>query len=398
MGGNHSNLPPKPLGFEYMCIAVRTTDRLRIILGGDHEAAIIRQIIQDTWLKGIQKETFELNGVFEFKLKGNPFSPASSSSDAVACRRMAERILHRLYRDGWKLQMSTNLTRTGDLSSWIFKKVAVAELSSQPFLIIGLSSWDSLMVLNAPMDLHQVLKDAIERSWPKGIQKWTYENEVLLIKLKGYPWRPDGEEAVHSRAVLQTIISDLIPRQWNLYGNSNIRGDSNTLFFEHNPNMVPGQPPPAQFIISFNSNDLLRLIGAPDTMVSTVRSTIQSFWHKGIQEEKRYAESWQFKLKGYPWWASGEEAVESRFLVMKLMEVLLPYGWTPVAAIDSSRKDSDKSSLLFRLMQPRQAPFFCMSMNESDKLRLINAPEDVTKVWCVLPTLVDNGNSAQHLC
>ena len=81
---------------------------------------------------------------------------------------------------------------------------------------------------------------------------------------------------------------------------------------------------------------------------------------------------------------------------MKLMEVLLPYGWTPVAAIDSSRKDSDKSSLLFRLMQPRQAPFFCMSMNESDKLRLINAPEDVTKVWCVLPTLVDNGNSAQH--
>ena len=51
-----------------------------------------------------------------------------------------------------------------------------------------------------------------------------------------------------------------------------------------------------------------------------------------------------------------------------------------MAAIDSSRKDSDKSSLLFRQSEPRQSPFFCVSLNEIDKLRLINAPDDVTKV------------------
>ena len=383
MGGEHSHLPPKPLGFDYMCIAVRAFDRLRIILGSDHEVAIVRQIIQETWPKGIQKETFQLNGVHEFKLKGNPFCSASSSSEAIACRRMAERILHRLYRDGWKLQLSSNLTRKTDLTSWIFKKVPVVEVSSQPFLVVGLSGYDSLMILNAPMDLHQLFKDAIERSWPNGIQKWKYENEVLIAKLKGYPWCPNGEETVHSRVVIQAIISDLMPKQWNLYGNSNLKSDCNTLFFEHSPSMVPGQPPSAQFLISLNSTDLLRVIGASENIVSAVRSTIQSVWLKGVQNESQYAGTWEFKLKGNPWWATGDEAVESRFLVMKLLETLLAYGWSPVSAIDSSRKDSDKSSLLFRQSQPRQTPFFCMSLNETDKLILINASEDVSKVHCM---------------
>lgn len=380
MGGNQSNLPAKPLGFEYMCIAIRSPDKMRIILGSDYEASIIRQIIQETWPKGIQTETFQLNGVYEFKLKGYPFSSVASSSDAIASRKMAERVLHRLYRDGWKLQMSSNLTRTTDLTSWFFKKVQVASFPSQPFLIVALSSYDSLMILNAPTDLHQLFKDAVERTWPSGIQKWTYENEVWLIKLKGYPWNPDGEDTVYSRALLQTIITDLFPRQWKLYGNSNLKSAANTFFFEHDPNMPPGQPSPQQFTISFNSYDLLRMIAAPDSIVSAVRDIIQNTWLKGIQKESRYAGSWEFKLKGTPWWASGTEAVESRFLVLKVMESLQAYGWSPVTAIDSSRKDSDKSALLFRQSQPRQSPFFCISLNESDKLRIINASEDVVKV------------------
>ena len=380
MGGNQSNLPPRPPGFEYMCIAIRAPDKLRIILGSDYEASIIRQVIQETWPKGIQRETFQLNEVHEFKLKGFPFSKMTSQSDAISSRRMAERILHRLYRDGWRLQISSNLTRTTDLTTWFFRKVPVASFPFKPFLIVGLSSYDSLMVLNAPTDLHKLFKDAIEKTWPKGIQQWTYENEVLLVKLKGYPWQPDGEDTVHSRVVLQTIIGDLLQKQWKLYGNSNLKSAANTLFFEHDPNMPLGQPSPPQFTISLNTHDLIRVISAPESLVSAVRSTIQSFWLKGIQKESRYAESWEFKLKGNPWWASGDEAVESRFLILKLMETLQAYGWSPVTGIDSSRKLSDKSSLLFRQSQPRQSPFFCLSLNETDKLRLINASEDVIKV------------------
>lgn len=74
------------------------------------------------------------------------------------------------------------------------------------------------------------------------------------------------------------------------------------------------------------------------------------------------------------------EAVDSRYLILKLIETLQAYGWSIIASIASSRKLSDKSALLFRQSQPRQMPVFCLSLNDNDKLRLINAPEDITKV------------------
>ena len=387
MGGSQSSLPPAPLGCEYMCIAIREPDKLRIILGTDQEANIVRQIIQESWPMGIQKESFKLNGVYKFKLIGRPFE-TSSLTEAVHCRKMAERILHRLHRNGWHLQISSDLTQTKDLSTWFFRKVPeVTNFSSQPFLVVGLSSSDSLMVLNAPVDLHQLLKNAISKSWRSGIQKWSYENDVLLIKLKGFPWCPDGSETVHSRVVLQAIIHDLSQKQWHLYGNSNLKSTANTLFFKYEPDMSSSSvshplPPPWHFTISLNSNDLLRVIDAPESLIPTIRDIIQTSWYRGIQGVSRYAGSWEFKLKGTPWWADGQETVEARILILKLMEMLHAVGWSPIASIDSSRKVTDKSSLIFRQSQPRQSPFFCLSLHKTDTLRLINAHEDVARVCC----------------
>ena len=380
MGGSQSNLPPRPLGFEYMCIAIRHPDKIRVIHGTDREISILRQTIQETWLRGIQRESFLLNGAHEFKLNGYPFSLNISSGDAVLSRTMAGAVLHRLYCDGWKLLASSDLTRTTDLTTWIFKKISITLLSSQPFVVVGLSSTDTLMILNAPAELHQTFKDIVDKSWPFGIQRWSYENFVLFIKLKGTPWHPDGEETVHSRVLLQMLVTDLYVRQWRLYGNSNLKSGTNTFFFEHDPSIALGQPCPPHFTISLNKYDTLRLIGIPDSLTSAVRDVIQTNWPRGIQEESRYSLSWQFKLRGNPWWASGEEAVISRYLILKIIEAMQAYGWSIVTSIDSSRKLSDKSSLLFRQSQPRQAPVFCISLNETDKLRLINAPEDIAKV------------------
>ncbi|XP_078343323.1 uncharacterized protein LOC144629038 isoform X2 [Oculina patagonica] len=384
MGGNQSNLPPRPLGFEYMCIAIRETDTMRVILGTDREISIIRQVVEESWPKGIQEETFKMNGVYQFKLKGNPFSTVDtdeSSTEAVDSRKMAANVLHRLYQDGWRLLMAGDYTQRIDIATWIFKKDPVAVCPSLPLLIVGLSSWDTLMVLNAPTELHQTFKDVVERSWPKGIQTWTYEEDVLKIKLNGYPWYADGEETVHARVILHTLVNELLIRQWKLYANSNLRSSANTLFFEHDPNIAPGlQPIPAHFTISFSSDDLLRLIGNPEGLVSPVRNVLQTYWARGIKKEERYAESWQFKLHGTPWRASGQEEVDSRFLVVKLLEAMQANGWTLVACVDYSWKSQDKSSLLFRQSQPRQSPFLCISLNEFNKLRLINAPDDVTKI------------------
>ena len=46
--GKHSILPQKPIGFDYMCIAVPSFDKLCIILGRDYEINIMREVIQET--------------------------------------------------------------------------------------------------------------------------------------------------------------------------------------------------------------------------------------------------------------------------------------------------------------------------------------------------------------
>ncbi|XP_068691739.1 uncharacterized protein [Montipora foliosa] len=382
MGGAQSTLPPRPVGFEYFCVAVRAPDIFRVILATDYEISIIRRAIKETWRSGIQSEYAFYGGVHEFTLRGFPFAMRGSPSDAVMSRKMAARILHRLYLQGWKLIMSCDLTRTTDLTTWIFKKVPVPvdSLSSQPFLVVGLSSIDSLMILNSPAQLHQTFKDVIRKAWPPGIQNWSCNNGVLLITLNGTPWIPHSDETVSSRVILHTLINNLYLKQWDFYGNSNLKGTANTLFFVYDHSITPELTTVAHFTISLNKRDTLRLIGIPSSLVSVIRETIRTSWQRGIQAESRYFGSWEFKLYGNPWWASSTEAVDSRYLIVKLIECLQHYGWTVIASIDSSRKPSDKSSLTFRLTEPRQLQVFCVSLNENDKLRLINAPANIKRV------------------
>lgn len=58
--------------------------------------------------------------------------------------------------------------------------------------------------------------------------------------------------------------------------------------------------------ISLNKNDRIRLIHAPDNVITTVEETVSLNWGKGIQEvsDKRPA-LFEIKLRGHPWWADG---------------------------------------------------------------------------------------------
>ena len=56
------------------------------------------------------------------------------------------------------------------------------------------------------------------------------------------------------------------------------------------------------------------------------------------------------------------------------------HGWAIMAALDTSRSLSDTSFLIFRSTPSRSMHYMCLSLNETDKIRLINAPSDVVKV------------------
>ena len=65
-----------------------------------------------------------------------------------------------------------------------------------------------------------------------------------------------------------------------------------------------------------------------------------------------------------------------------LLDILLNVqGWALTGGIDLSRQIDDKSSLVFsRIPVPFTTTFGCISLSDTDKIRLLDMPENVTQV------------------
>ena len=147
MGGQISALHPKDPGFEYMAVTVRSPDTIGLIYASEQELNVTREVIQQTWPKGIQNEASQLGEAFMFKLKGNPFKGGilSNAQDLTNARLLICHLLYRLHNSGWKLICSSDLQRLTDLTTWFFVKSA-HDFCSYVFGCISLSSSDTLQV------------------------------------------------------------------------------------------------------------------------------------------------------------------------------------------------------------------------------------------------------------
>ena len=67
---------------------------------------------------------------------------------------------------------------------------------------------------------------------------------------------------------------------------------------------------------------------------------------------------------------------------MHVLHALASTGWHLLVSSDLSKKTMDKDSLFFRSGPPVQRYFFSVSFNESDKIRLIDSPnQEVTAAF-----------------
>jgi len=132
--------------------------------------------------------------------------------------------------------------------------------------------------------------------------------------------------------------------------------------------------------LSLNATDRLRLLQFSQIEINAIRNAIQLVWAKGIQQERDYYGSFEFKLRGRPWWGQAEDAVPSRQLMISVLRTLYDLGWILVTSIDISKKEWDKDSLIFRLSSiPPPCEWLSISFNRGDLLRLIEAPEDLSR-------------------
>jgi hypothetical protein len=205
------------------------------------------------------------------------------------------------------------------------------------------------------------------------------------IKLNGNPWVAWVSDNQYSYSVPQMIcelMSALFKNKWIFAGaidSGKNQNSLNALYFYHDPNFINEHDliNTSFFALTLNKSDRIRFHTANEELIATVANDkygIQGLWTNGIQEKRSNNGAIEFKLKGNPWLSSGDEAVESRRLLSNLFNLLSRTGWHLYAVCDLSKKVTNKSTFIFhsKPVEPKSLVNFCLSLNEEDKIRVID--------------------------
>lgn len=140
--------------------------------------------------------------------------------------------------------------------------------------------------------------------------------------------------------------------------------------------------------VSLHMSDRIRFVQFPKEDLEVIRATIRRCWPRGIQDERPYSASYEFKLRGGPWSGSGTgpDAVPALILMREVLASLYSMGWIMTASTDISRKKLDKDTLIFRKqpVPPPAATWTAISFKMGDKLRFLGAPQELLAAFSTL--------------
>ncbi|WWD17427.1 hypothetical protein CI109_101868 [Kwoniella shandongensis] len=152
--------------------------------------------------------------------------------------------------------------------------------------------------------------------------------------------------------------------------------------FATEPKYPTEPPPPFPHLFAclhLGRTDRVRLIGVPQNVIPAVDEAIKRVWLPGIQQQGPYTSGWEWKVSGNPWQGFGIEAITARRLLSHILHALSAVGWDIHMSCDLSKKSYDKDTIFLHSVPPRQRYYFAISFNESDKIRIIDPPNDYVR-------------------
>jgi hypothetical protein len=112
---------------------------------------------------------------------------------------------------------------------------------------ISFDRGDLLHLIDAPQDLGRALVQA----YGSKVQNYQANGSVFEIKFRGYPWRANGTETVHTRLILLTLLECLEQHGFSLYasidqdngpGGDSRASEADTWFCNRQADWAPGAP------------------------------------------------------------------------------------------------------------------------------------------------------------
>lgn len=218
------------------------------------------------------------------------------------------------------------------------------------FASVSLHSSDKIRLLGLPVEQRDAVRASITRNWPQGIQREREYYGSHEFKLRGNPWYPTGDDALHARRVTRGVLSTIHDAGWILYITTDIsrnEGDNDSLFFRH---QSPSPTPREWFSLTFSKGDRIRLIDAPQDVVEATKRALQPETQR--HEPYRLPGVYEIKLIGYPFQASGGETMVSRNLCLKLFSVFEAHGFTVSASMDQKYQGSGTETDSWHVSRP----------------------------------------------
>ncbi|KAL2384026.1 hypothetical protein RJZ90_002268 [Blastomyces dermatitidis] len=251
-------------------------------------------------------------------------------------------------------------------------KLDIAHTQSQPvttaatsfrtnFASVSLHMTDRIRFLGfSSADVTRIY-EIIQGCWPKGIQVRMFSSkptpstpskpEIGMlstreygpsdeIRLRGNPWRPSAwfeDEKTAARRLVCGLLRGLYDMGWVL------KSSVDVLKKEGNKGSAPLLPPPPRsnwLCISFNKSDLLQLIDAPEPLCQAMVNALGD----KVQRTQFLESSFEIKFHGYPWKASGTETVETRLILLNVLDCLEQFGFTLYASINQDTNQSEQKT------------------------------------------------------
>ncbi|KAF5689033.1 hypothetical protein FDENT_4535 [Fusarium denticulatum] len=228
------------------------------------------------------------------------------------------------------------------------------------FACMTFNMFDRIRLINFTEVEVSAIKEVVAARWSAGLSHVQPYGESMEFRLRGRPWlhRSGGND--DSRRLMLRILERLFDMGWVLQGAMEITLKSESkdslIFRKQDP-----IPPPCDWIcISFDNSDKLKIIDSPP---KDLTDAILQIFGRDVRRKEITSDRFKVHLANMPWNPSGTDTVQTRIILLKLIETLERCGFTIYATIGSKGEDEEGAQDL--LEETEKEEVACSSLPDS---------------------------------
>ena len=373
----------------YIAVSICSFAKIRIMNATPNVRRMLTRLDQEITAKcGTSRgPLIEYYGTLKMKVGDKyTFYASMGKERATIGKFFAIRLLEEMYNLGYNLLISSDLARLADNATWYFARSEVPDENRAPARICciapggGMRNQDGmqkLVLLHHDEHVKQAVMHALGDAWPNGVSSTkdlkVCGEQLHEINLNGI-WGWTHKDGINTRRTICRLVGRLGGLNWRLLASTNLKGTADSYFFIYDPTFTAH---PNDFcMLTLAKTDRFRLINC-NHLLEPLESAIASAG-LSIQDKLDYYGCHEIKVHGNPWCSYNKEAITARRSISRVMEMFGQHGYTPLYAIDISRRLTDKASIIFRKNPyPMNCKYACLSLTSLNRIRMLDFPIDV---------------------